>query len=361
MNRMFQTSPGRLFGLLAAALLSACSGEQAPPPAAPLGELPFATLAVKRESMPRERVWDGVVEAVNQATLSAQTGGRVLELPFDVNDYVEAGDVVVRFTDVEQQAGQRQAAAALRAAQAAFEEAAAEYQRIAGVYERKLVSRAQFDQATARRDAARAQLDAAQAGAKAASEQFDYTVVRAPYSGIVTARHVQVGETVSPGQPLISGLSVDQLRLNVQIPQSEVAAIRGHGKAALLLADGARVEATKVTVFPYADPATHSFSVRVELPQAQTGLQPGMTAKVAFVIGDAPRLLIPASALVRRSEVVAAYVVSETAVTLRQLRIGHRLGDQVEVLSGLAEGEQVALDPVAAGLLLSQRSGGGRG
>src|SRR3546814_18515995 len=78
----------------------------------------LAALTVQPASAPRERIWDGVVEAVNQATLSAQTGGRVLELPYDVNDYVPAGAVVVRFPADEPQSGQRRAQAALAAAQA---------------------------------------------------------------------------------------------------------------------------------------------------------------------------------------------------------------------------------------------------
>ena len=131
--------------------LAACGGSEAPTPTTqPLPEL--STLAVAPETAARERIWDGVVEAVNQATLSAQTGGRVLELPFDVDDYVKAGDVVVRFTDVEQRSASRQAQAQLSAAQAAAREAEAEYTRIADIYQRKLVAKAQLDQATAKRD-----------------------------------------------------------------------------------------------------------------------------------------------------------------------------------------------------------------
>jgi RND family efflux transporter MFP subunit len=334
--------------LLSTALLAACGGGD--PGSRALPALPeLATLAVTPEPAARERVWDGVVEAVNQATLSAQTGGRVIELPYDVDDYVPAGAVVVRFTDVEQQAARRQAEAALRAAEAALREAEADYTRIAEIYERRLVAKAQLDQATARRDAARAALEAARAGARSAGEQVDYTVIRSPYSGIVTARHVQVGETVRPGQPLISGLSLGALRIQVEVPQSDVAVIRERLRAAVLLdGEGRRIQAREVVVFPYADPATHTFKVRVELPEAETGLHPGMTVKVAFDVGETQRLLLPVKALVRRSEVAAAYVHTGETLVLRQLRLGHRHGDRVEVLAGLTAGERVASDPVAA-------------
>ncbi|MGE4072250.1 MAG: efflux RND transporter periplasmic adaptor subunit [Lysobacterales bacterium] len=338
------------------ASLSAC-GSSAPPTrdAAPLPQLP--TLTITPESTARERVWDGVVEAVNQATLSAQTAGRVLELPFDVDDYVPAGAVVVRFTDVEQQSASRQAQAQLRAAEAAAREAESEYTRIQSVYERKLVAKAQLDQATARRDSARAALEAARAGVRSAGEQVDYTVIRAPFSGIVTARHVQIGESVRPGQQLISGLSLGQLRLAVEVPQSDIAAIRDRKQASVLLgSDGARrIAATSVTVFPYADPNTHSFKVRIELPEEETGLHPGMTVKVAFDVGSSERLLLPRSALVQRSEVSAVYVLDQQQLSLRQLRLGHAFGDRVEVLAGLSGGETIVTDPLAAAAALVSR------
>ncbi|WP_146908442.1 efflux RND transporter periplasmic adaptor subunit [Arenimonas daejeonensis] len=262
---------------LATLLIGACAAEAPAPATAP--PVAFETLVVEARDHARERSWDGVVEAVNQATLSAQTRGRVLELPFDVNDYVEAGQVVVRFTDVEQVSAQRRASAALNAAQADYIEAESSYRRTEELVKQQLLSRASLDQARARRDAARAALDSARAGVSEAGEQVDYTVIRAPYSGILTQRHVEVGESVQPGQPLVSGLSLQQLRVNVEVPQSDVATIREHGQATVVLPGGGRVEAAQVIVFPYADPATHSFKVRVELPEAETGLQPGATVK----------------------------------------------------------------------------------
>lgn len=332
---------------LAALLLAACGGEPAVPAAAPA--VGFETITVAPRASARERSWDGVVEAVNQATLSAQTRGRVVELPFDVNDYVEAGQVVVRFTDVEQVSAQRRASAALNAAQADYTEAEAAFRRTEELVAKQLLARAALDQARARRDATRAALESARAGVSEAGEQVDYTVIRAPYSGILTARHVEVGESVQPGQPLVSGLSLQQLRVNVEVPQSDVAALREHGSATVVLPGGGRIEAAQVIVFPYADPGTHSFKVRVELPEAETGLQPGMTVKVAFKTGEARHLWVPATALVTRSEVTAVYVVGDdNRVALRQVRLGHRREGEVEVLAGLAEGERIAANPLDA-------------
>jgi len=360
-------SPDVARGLRAALLLltistmvGGCSISSAPPDSTEPVALP--TTPVVRTAVSREQSWDGVVEATHRATMSAQTSGRVLELPYDVNDYVETGAVIVRFSNVEQQAGQHRSQAQVTSAQAALDEAQANYARIADIYGRKLVAKAQFDQAQAQRDAARAALQSAQASLREVSQQLDYTVVRAPYSGIVTKRLVQVGESVQAGQALIEGVSLNELRVSVQVPQSAIDAIRAHHTAAVLIdGDKARVPAAKVTVFPYADPLTHTFAVRLDLPPQETGLYPGMTVKTAFAVGDAQRLLIPESAVVQRSEVTATYVVAGNEVNLRQLRLGHRFGDRFEVLSGLSEGEKVVTDPNAAALYLNRLRAGKKG
>jgi RND family efflux transporter MFP subunit len=335
--------------LLLPAALAACVKAQTP--AAPL-TVPstLATLTVAPERAHEEQAWDGVVEAIHQATLSAQTAGRVVELPYDVNDYVEAGAVLVRFTDVEQGAGRSRAKATLASAKAAHDEAEANFGRIAEIYARKLVSKAALDQALASRDAAKGVLDSADAALREAGQQLDYTVIRAPFAGFVTKRHVEIGESVRAGQPLIAGVSLGELRVNVNVPQSAVDTIRRFNTAAVLLDNGARrIAATKITVFPYADPSTHTFSVRLDLPAEKAGLYPGMTVKTAFATGEAELLLLPDTALIRRGEVSAAYVVAaDRTLRLGQLRLGHRFGDRFEVLSGLEPGEKVVADPTAA-------------
>lgn len=310
---------------------------------------------VRYEVAPRERVLDGRVEAVNQATVSAQTSGRIAELPFDVNDFVDAGAVIMRFTDIEQRAALNAAEAALAEARARLAQAETDFERAERMIENNTISRAQFDAATAERDSARARLDAALAGVDTAKEQLEYTVVRAPYAGIVSKRHVELGELVSPGQPLISGLSLQSLRVNVDVPQSLFHAVRTLAKAAVYV-EGERIEAESLTFFPVADAAANTFRVRVNLPDGAATLYPGMFIKAAFVVGEARRLLVPAEAVVRRSELSAVYVIAGDKVSLRQVRLGRRYGDSVEILAGLVEGESVATDPVRAGILAKEEA-----
>jgi RND family efflux transporter MFP subunit len=333
------------FTILLLAMASAVPGVAA---------VPFETVIATLEDAARERVWDGRVEAVNQATVSAQTSGRIAELPFDVNDYVEAGAVLMRFTDTEQKAALAQAEAALQEATARLAEANQEFERFSKMIENNSVSRAAFDQSRANRDAARARLNAARSRVEGAKEQLEYTVIRAPYAGIVSKRHVELGELVSPGQPVISGLSLQSLRVNVDVPQSMFHAIRTIGKA-FVYVKGERIAAESLTFFPVANAEANTFRVRVNLPDGAVTLYPGMFVKVGFVVGETQRLLVPAEAVVRRSELSGVYVADGDAVALRQVRLGRRYGDSIEVLSGLSEGEAVAIDPVAAGIWLKEQ------
>jgi RND family efflux transporter MFP subunit len=333
--------------LLAALSVSGAARAQAP---ATTAREPLATLQVAAAVTPSERVLDGTVEAVNQATVSAQTAGRVEAIYFDVNDLVPAGAVLVRIRSTEQVAGLAQAQAALKEATAREAEAQTRFERIQDMYQRRVVARATLDEASAARDAAAARLLAARAGLDAAREGVAYTEIRAPYGGVVTHRHVRVGEAVAPGMPLMSGASLDALRVVIEVPQSLVEPVRHVRKAAVYL-DGRRIEATGLTLFPAADPQTGTFRARLDLPAGVTGLAPGMFVKVGLVTGEARRLLVPAGAIVERSELRAVYVVGDDGrIALRQVRLGQVRGDQVEVLAGLADGERIALDPSAAGL-----------
>lgn len=340
--------------LLATIALAGCGGEQQRAERAPAAAR-LATFTVKAQAAPVERMLDGAIEAVNQGTVSAQTSGRVAEVLYDVNDFVPAGAVIMRLRATEQRASLGQAQAALTEAAARETETQTRHARIRGLYEDGAASKAQLDAVAAERDAAVARLAAARAALEAAREGVSYTEIRAPYAGVVTQRHVEPGEAVRPGSPLMSGLSLQYLRVAVDLPQSVVEQVREIGKAAVYV-DGRRVEAQRLTIFPQAAPESNTFRARLDLPENAADLYPGMLVKVGFVTGEARRLMIPASALVERSEVTGVYAVDKNGrVSLRQIRVGRRLGERVEALSGLIDGERIALDPLAAALALREQ------
>ena len=148
------------------------------------------TTPAQMRELPREYLLDGTVEAVNQSTVSAQTRGQVEQILFDVDDYVERGALIAVLKDTEQRARLDQATAELEEAGARLQEARQEHSRIKGIYEKQLVSQSAMDKAGAALKAAIARNQAAEAGLEQAREQYEYTRIRAPYSGIVTQRYI---------------------------------------------------------------------------------------------------------------------------------------------------------------------------
>lgn len=353
--------------LVALLALNACSADEAnsiPP-------LPntLVTFTVVSASASLNQSWDGVVEAVQRADLEAQTAGRVASVRVDVNQPVRAGDVLLRITSVEQDAGATAARAQLAAAQAAAAEAEQNYQRYAALANAQYVAKAQLDQTRAARDSAIAARNAAAAMLAQANQQSAYTVVRAPFAGVVARRDVEPGETVAPGTALLSLYAPGALRVEVAVPQTHADAIRHNPAAQVVLGDGRTVTPAEVVVFPAADPHSHSVNVRVLLPQVDPSPAPGTTAKVVFAADAATAgatasagappvssIRIPVSSIVQRGELSGVYVVQDGRLLLRQLRLGARSGTAVDVISGLKAGEVVARDPVAAtAAIASQR------
>lgn len=326
------------------------------------GEAPLETEAVRYRDVLEERLFDGAVEAVHQATVSSQTAGRIQSIEFDVNDMVRKGEVIVRLRDKDQRSELAAAEAGLNEARASLNQAAKEYRRIKSIFDQKLIAKSALDKADAVLKSAQARVRAAQARVAKAKENLARTVVRAPYSGIVVKRLVEVGEMAAVGTPLMQGLSLEKLRVLTHVPQRLVYTVRGEGGAKVIYeaADGKSrtIPVGRVTVFPQADPVSHAFPVRLDLPESDYGLYPGMFVKVAVGVGRKRHLMVLEKALVRRSEVTGVYVVdAQGRVSLRQVRVGRHHDGRVEVLAGLSEGEKYALDPIEAGVRLKQQSG----
>lgn len=319
------------------------------------------TAAVVQNTAVRHFYLDGVVEAINQTTVSAQTSGKIRQIFFDVDDYVKKDVVILSLNNTDQLASVKKSQALIQEAKALKLKASQEYQRIKSIYEKKLVSKSTLDEAQAQLKTTSARLDAAQASLTQAQEQLSHTEVLAPYSGIVIQRHVEHGEVVQPGMPLVTGISLDHLRVNVNVPQSLINKLRQYGKAAILIPETNEVIAAQnITIFPFAEPLTNTFQVRLELPAGIKHLFPGMYVKVSLVTGKKQQLMVPARAVVYRSEVTGVYVLLDNGqLSFRQIRSGGENDkDTIIILSGLEEGEHVVLDPIAAGALLVQQRKG---
>ena len=309
------------------------------------------TVSVQYREVDQTYAAEGVVEAVKQSTVAAQISGRVVAVNFDVGDRVKQGQVIVRIDATEVNQAYAAAQAQVAQADATLRNAKANFERTQKLVEQKFVSPAALDKAQADYLAAQAQRAAAEAGGGQAAATKSYASVVAPYSGVVSARHVELGEMVLPGKPLMTGFDPGELRVTASMPQYQLDAVRKLASASIAFpALNKRIQSSRMAILPAADSQTHTTQVRLDLPRGIEGLYPGMFARAHFAVGKSKKLLIPSSAVAMRSEVAGAYVVAESGeIRFRQLRLGEKAGEQeVEVLAGLTPGEKLALDPIAA-------------
>ena len=320
------------------------------------GAADLATAPAQAAALQGQTGFDGVVEAVRQTVIAAQVPGAVMELGVKAGDRVQAGQLLLR---IDARAADQSAAASnaqVQAARAALDVATREYERQKQLHQKKYISQAALERAESEFKATSAQVAAQMAQAGAARTQTGLHTVRAPYAGVVAEVPVALGDMAMPGRPLLTLYDPAALRVTASVPQSASGSVQ---------ADTVRVElpglaasqqwprATRVQVLPTVDAATHTVQVRAELGAGPDGVAPGMFARLWLpVTGSATAgktVTVPLKAVVRRAEMTGVYVQGEGGKPLlRQVRLGRVEGERVEVLSGVAPGEQVVVDPQSA-------------
>lgn len=340
--------------LPALALMAALSAAHA-------GEL--KTVAAASASAAALSAYDGVVEALRQTTLAAQVPGAVVRLPVKPGDRVAAGQLLVQL-DARAAAQTAQAGAAqVQAARAAQDVAARDFERQKALRAENFISAAALDRAEAEYRAATARSGAQIAEAGAALTQAGFYALRAPFAGVVAEVPVTLGDMALPGKVLVTLYDPKALRVTAAVPQS----------AAARIAEGSTVRAElptlpaaqrlqqplRVQVLPAADAATHTLTVRADLAAGLQGLLPGQFARLWLPAGDAAppaAAWVPVGSVVRRAEMTGLYVLdAQGRALLRQVRLGRRDGERVEILAGLGVGERVVAEPQAAARSLAAK------
>jgi RND family efflux transporter MFP subunit len=320
-------------------------------------------VSVFDKSFPKLAIFDAQIDAINQSTVSSRIAAEVTSINFDVGDFVPKDAILMTFRDEEFRARVAQIEANLTADKAAIQEADArlveatsEAKRVSNLFKSKLVSQSALDKANADLAVTQARVHVLNAQIKSRLAQLDeanvnlsYTEIRAPYSGVVTERLIELGEMASPGQHVMTGLSLEELRATAFIPQYQVATVSSARHATITFNSGRTLQSDLITLVPNSKDALHSYEVRVILPAASPDfiIYPGMFVKLAFHVGDEAVRVVPKSAILQRGELSAVYVLTNGQALLRQVRLGRMMtDDDIEIIAGLEEGELIAVNPL---------------
>lgn len=336
--------------LLAAVLI----GAAVPVAAQPVAAQPVAAYVVAYREVPEAISAEGVAEAVRQSTLAAQIAGQIVELRVKVGDSVKAGQVLARIDPRAAEQVLSGSRSQVAEAQASLNNALRSFERSKKLFAQKFISQAGLDQAQADYNVAQARVAALQAGAGQASTAKTFTVITAPYAGVVAATPIEVGDMATPGLPLVTLFDPAAMRVTATLSQSSLRAIQLNIPARVEFPALKQSVATqKITLIPLADSRTHTARLRLDLGPV-AGLLPGQFARAYFVTGTARKLVVPEQAVLRRSEVTAVYVLDsgQGQPQLRQIRVGEVSANGfIEVLAGLRANERIAQNPIKAGLI----------
>lgn len=325
--------------------LAACSGEPPPPPPAPVATIKYHQVGGEGSSSLRE--FPGEIQAVQTAPLSFGVSGRIQRLPVTEGQAVSAGEVLAQLDTSTYRA-------LLDSAIAAEQNARVRNERIQQLLTEGVVSRQDADDAQAQADEALANLAARQ-------KDLDDATIVAPFDGQVSRVMADEAEQVSSFQTIIEVVDVSSMEVVVAVAESVVARSRNRDLSEEFIRRiDPRMVASGVTMEPVplrlkeaaqsADPTTRTFSVTFSFdPPADANLRPGMSARVTVRRGAAEEapLLIPALALTSTPEGEAyVWVIERDAVLRRDVEVGRLMGEEVEIIRGLEDGDLIAASGV---------------
>ncbi|MCA1978375.1 MAG: efflux RND transporter periplasmic adaptor subunit [Thiobacillus sp.] len=289
----------------------------------------------------------GTVASEDQVQVASRLMGYIREIKVEEGQAVKAGQLlfVVDPSDIQGQVSQ--ARAGLAQAEAALADAKIDFERFGALYKEQAIPQLQWDKVRLQYQVAQQQVAAARAGLGLASGQMRYASVVAPISGVVTMKMANAGDLAAPGRPVLAIEGLKKLQVRTEVSADVYARIKVGEKVSITRdGDATAVEGTIAQIVPAADPVSHTHLVKIDLP-AGAKLSSGNFVRVGFAVGSREGIRVPQSALASRAGITGVFVVDAQGIArYRMVRTGAVENGQVEIQSGLAAGDKVAVSRV---------------
>lgn len=361
MQRYININQGTLITLVTLFLFTGCSsGDTTLPEQDPV---PVDVQTAEYSSIFSGRAFPATVESNNQASLSTIVMGTVTGVPVTVGDNVKKGDVLIRIKDDQIRAQKSQIEANMVQARANLENTETNYNRIKNLYAEDSATSKELDDISTMYEIAKANLEALEARMNEVNEMLAYTVIRAPFDGIVSRKFVSEGDMAAPGHPLIAVSDPTSVKITASVAESDITRIEEGSDTQVTVSSAgiAGAPARLTAVSNAGDPMSRQFAIEavLENEEAAGKLKVGMFAEIRLSLDPSESLFIPSNAIVERGQLTGIYTISDgNRAVLRWVRLGERSGEQVEVLTGLKQGERFVIAPaesVRQGQLLTVR------
>jgi RND family efflux transporter MFP subunit len=285
----------------------------------------------------------GTIRAVHEVSIGSKLLARVVEVNLKAGAKVREGDVLVRLDDGDLRAKLQQAKFAVDSAEAVYSQASADERRYAQLVQSRTISRQEYDKSIATLRSADAERQRAQENVKEVQVMLDCATIRSPIDGVVIDKKIDVGDMVSPGQILVTLFDPKRMQLVASVRESLTHRLLV-GQSIGVQIEGLNKECkgTVSEIVPEAQSASRTFQVKVTGP-CPPGIYTGMFGRILIPLDEEQVLVIPRRAVREVGQLELVEVVENNQLSRRAIRIGRTFGEDVEVLSGLREGEQVVL------------------
>jgi len=296
----------------------------------------------------------GTIRAVHETTIGSKLLARVVEVNLKAGQKVKAGDILVRLDDTDLRAKLQQSNAAVAAIEAARAQAAADEKRYASLIESKAISRQDYEKAVTALRSAEADLLRAKETVNEVQATLDWATVRSPFDGTVIDKKVDVGDMVTPGQTLLTLFDPKRMQLVASVRESLTRQLQ-IGQSIGVRIDGLNKQCsgTVSEIVPESQSASRAFQVKVTGP-CPTGIYSGMFGRILIPLEEEQVMVIPRQAVRTVGQMELVQSIEKGRTVQRAIRTGRSLGDvkdesgqllrdQIEVLSGLRQGEAVLL------------------
>lgn len=335
--------------IITAFILSSCGGKEQQINAISNTAVKVEVLKVDTNNRGGFLSSSGTISAVKTANLSTRNMGYVDNIYVSVGEKVAQGQLLLSINNVDLQAKQAQVNAQITEATAAFTNAEKDYNRFKNLFADNSASQKELDDITAHYNMAKARLEAANQMKNEINAQFAYVNIKAPFSGVVTGKFIEKGNMANPGMTLLTIENPEVLEIKTRVPESQIAKItEGMPVTVLVKSLNKSIDAKITEVSASSQQTGGQFLVTAVLNDKPEGLKSGMFATVNFPVesnGIEGAILIPVNAVVNRGQLTGVYTVSESNTSiLRWLRLGRTFGNEVEVLSGLQNGESLIVN-----------------
>jgi len=300
-------------------------------------------VSVRRIRIPRVESSVGTIKAVHEAAVASKLLAKVVDVRVIAGQRVEAGDLLVQLDDADLKARLEQAQAAARSAQAVRDQARIEYDRMAKLYEQSAAASIELDRVQSTLKSSEAEVTRTEQAATEAMAVLEYAAIRSPISGVVIDKRIEVGDTVSPGQVLLTLYDATRMQLVASVRESMTQRLSiGQTVEVEIDALKKRCAGRVSEIVPEAQAASRSFLVKVTGP-CPSGIYSGMFGRLLVPLDEEDITVVSSLTVQRIGQLDVVEAVEGDHLRRRVVQLGRELGDDLEVLSGLREGEQVAI------------------